>query len=206
MPEQRAKRTENAGASRADHLLGLLRLQSQENPPPALRERLELLSSRRLRNQETLLHLKPIFAVALIIVIGMAAVFVAHLRRPPLRQTKIEVTPPTAPIDRRPHAQPAALSPEPTLPATRHGLPKLKRYSPSQRMTVRLPYSDAAIDTGTDATIQVSMSQAELAALGFPMNTTLHDRRVVAELTLGDDGLPRAISVSLPLEVLKEKK
>jgi len=29
---------------------------------------------------------------------------------------------------------------------------------------------------------------------------------VVAELTLGDDGLPRAISVTLPLELVREKK
>ena len=50
------------------------------------------------------------------------------------------------------------------------------------------------------------MSQAELVSLGFPMNGTLHDGRVVAELTLGDDGLPRAISVTLPLELVREKK
>jgi hypothetical protein len=73
-------------------------------------------------------------------------------------------------------------------------------------MIVRLPYSDSAIITGTDATIRVSMSQAELMSLGFPINATLHDRRVVAELTLGDDGLPRAISVPLPLEIVREKK
>jgi hypothetical protein len=73
-------------------------------------------------------------------------------------------------------------------------------------MIVRLPYSNSAIDTGTDATIRVSMSQAELVSLGFPINTPLHDRQVVAELTLGDDGLPRAISVPLPLEVVREKK
>jgi hypothetical protein len=73
-------------------------------------------------------------------------------------------------------------------------------------MVVRLPYSNSVIDTGTDATIRVSMSQAELVSLGFPMNETFHDRRVVAELTLGDDGLPRAISVPLPLEVVREKK
>jgi hypothetical protein len=50
------------------------------------------------------------------------------------------------------------------------------------------------------------MSQAELVLLGFPINTPLQDRQVVAELTLGDDGLPRAISVPLPLEVVREKK
>jgi hypothetical protein len=73
-------------------------------------------------------------------------------------------------------------------------------------MVVRLPYSNSAIDNGTDATIRVSMSQAELVSLGFPMTATLHDRRVVADLTLGDDGLPRAISVPLPLEVVRENK
>jgi hypothetical protein len=73
-------------------------------------------------------------------------------------------------------------------------------------MTMRLPYSNSAIETGTDAIIRVSMSQSELLSLGFPINATVQDRRVVAELTLGDDGLPRAISLPLPLEVIKEKK
>lgn len=73
-------------------------------------------------------------------------------------------------------------------------------------MVLPLPYSNRAIDTGTDTTIQVSMSQAELLALGFPVNTTVHDRRVLADLTLGDDGLPRALSVPLPLEIVREKK
>ena len=69
-------------------------------------------------------------------------------------------------------------------------------------MVVNLPYSNTAIDTGTDATIRVSMSQTELESLGFPMNATLRDRRVLAELTLGDDGLPRSISLLLPLELV----
>jgi hypothetical protein len=73
-------------------------------------------------------------------------------------------------------------------------------------MTMRLPYSNNAIANGTDATIQVSMSQSELLSLGFPINATVQDRRIVAELTLGDDGLPRAISLPLPLEVVKERR
>jgi hypothetical protein len=213
--EQEAKRTGRAAASRVDNLLGLLSVLSQDDPPPALRGRLELLSSRRLRREVEsgvlahrarpgfLLRLEPVLAVAVLITIGMAAVFVTHFRRPAPLQPKIEsrVIPPSAPFDPGLGAPPPA-----TLPATRHSLRKLIQDNPSQRMTVRLPYSDAAIDTGTDATIRVSMSQAELASLGFPMNRTLYDRRVVAEVTLGDDGLPRAISVSLPLEVIKEKK
>ncbi len=206
--EQRSKHTSSADARRVDYLLRALSALSQDDPPPALRGRLELLSSRHLRNRPLLLRLKPVFALAPLVAIAITAVFTAHLRRPAPLQPKIEsrVAPPGALFDRALSAPPAAPSPESTLPATRHSLPKWTRNNTYQRMTVRLPYSDAAIDTGTDATIPVSMSQAELAALGFPINTTLHDRRVLAELTLGDDGLPRAISVSLPLEVVKEKK
>ena len=89
---------------------------------------------------------------------------------------------------------------------TSHSLPRLAQNTTARRMVVRLPYSNSAIDTGTDATIRVSMSQTELVSLGFPMNATLHDRRVIADLTLGDDGLPRSISVPLPMEVVKEKE
>ena len=50
----------------------------------------------------------------------------------------------------------------------------------------------------------LSISQSELVSLGFPINTTAQDRRIVAQLTLGDDGLPRAISdTPLPLEVME---
>jgi hypothetical protein len=73
-------------------------------------------------------------------------------------------------------------------------------------MTIQLPYSNSAIETGTYTTLRVSMSQSDLESLGFPINATIHDRRIAVELTLGDDGLPRAISLPLPLEVMKEKK
>jgi hypothetical protein len=71
---------------------------------------------------------------------------------------------------------------------------------------MRLPFSNSAINTGTDTTIRVAVSQAELLSMGFPVNTIVHDRRIVAELTLGDDGLPRAISLPLPIEVMKETR
>jgi hypothetical protein len=50
------------------------------------------------------------------------------------------------------------------------------------------------------------MSQSELLSLGFPLSATLHDQRIAADVTLGDDGLPRAISLPLPLELIKEEK
>jgi hypothetical protein len=75
-----------------------------------------------------------------------------------------------------------------------------------ERMTLQLPYSNSAIENGTQATIRVAMSQSDLLSLGFPVNATLQDRRIAADVTLGDDGLPRAISLPLPLETIQEKK
>ena len=215
MVEQRPTRTETADAPRMEYLLGLLRSLSQQDPPAALRDRLELLSYQRLRGgvepgrrldspQAGLRSwLRPAFAVALLIVIGSLAVLVVHVRQPGRLRAGIEsrVAPPKESFDpgtSAPSAVPGAevMSPNKS-PKRTHSLPRLAQNTTARRMVVRLPYSNSAIDTGTDATIRVSMSQAELVSLGFPLNATLHDRRVVAELTLGDDGLPRSISVPL---------
>jgi hypothetical protein len=221
MMEQQTKRPETVDVSRVDDLLGALKDLPPRDPSPALRERLELVSSARLKNgpapgrQRGGVHLslfpriRPAIAVALLVVIiGLVALFLAHLSKPePLRAgTQPSVASSIASVNGGIRIQPAARSPEARLPKTRHSPAKFEPSTVAQSMIVRLPYSDSAIITGTDTTIRVSMSQAELMSLGFPINEPLHDRRVVADLTLGDDGLPRAISVPLPLEVIKEKK
>jgi hypothetical protein len=119
---------------------------------------------------------------------------------------ELRVVPPKEPSSIGSAAVPVARGVEVKSTRPRHSLHSLPQNPIAQRMVVRLPYSNSAIDTGTDATIRVSMSQTDLVSLGFPMNATLHDRRVLAELTLGDDGLPRSISVPLPLQLVKEKK
>lgn len=219
MAEQRLDRAETAEAPRVEYLLGVLRGMPPEDPSPALRDRLELLSTKQLRGgaksgkqlgrarSGVLLWLRPAFVV-LLVAIGIGAAFVVHVRRTERLRARMQprVAPPNAAFSTGSRALPAAPSPEARLPETRHSLPKVAQNVTARQMVVRLPYSNNAINTGTDATIRVSMSQAELVSLGFPMNETLHDRRVVAELTLGDDGLPRAISVPLPLEVVREKK
>jgi hypothetical protein len=220
MVEQRPTRTETAEAPRMEYLLGALRSLSQQDPPPALRDRLRLLSYQRLRSGvepgrrlgSPRAGLRPwlrlAFAASLLIVIGSLAVLVVNIHRPERLRAGIalRVAPPKQPSS----IGTAALSAIPAKAVkplrTSHSLPTFAQNTTARRMVVRLPYSNSAIDTGTDATIRVSMSQTELVSLGFPMNATLHDRRVVAELTLGDDGLPRSISVPLPLEVVKEKK
>jgi hypothetical protein len=220
MLQQRPKPT--ADAPRVEYLLGVLRGVSPQGPPPALRDRLELLAVERLRGgsklgrrvlspQEGLRSwLRPAFVVALLIAIGTVAL-VGYVQQSESLRAGIELR----------VAQPGIAQPKETFsggtlsavpvavikpPKIRRGLPRLAQNTTARRMVVRLPYSNSAIDTGTDATLRVSMSQAELVSLGFPMNGTLHEGRVVAELTLGDDGLPRAISVTLPLELVREKK
>jgi hypothetical protein len=220
MVEQRPKRTETADAPRMEYLLGALRSMSQQDPPRALRDRLSLLSYQRLRGGVELGRrlgspraglrpwLRPALVAALLIVIGSLAVLVVNIHRSDRLRTGIElrVASPKEPSTIGAAARSAVAAEEVKPLRTSHALPRLAQNTTARRMVVRLPYSNSAIDTGTDATIRVSMSQTELVSLGFPMNATLHDRRVVAELTLGDDGLPRSISVPLPLEVVKEKK
>jgi hypothetical protein len=217
MMEQRSKRGEPADVSHVDYLLGALSRLSQHDPSPALRERLELLAAQRLRDTAGsgkrigtaplgfLSLLRPAFVAVLIIAIGIVLALVAHIRQPEHLQARIQsqIAPPKTPFSSGIHTQPEIPA---AKPKTRHSLStSVENFTP-RRMVVRLPYSNSAIDTGTDTTIRVSMSQTELVSLGFPMNATLPDRRVVAELTLGDDGLPRAISVPLPFEVIREKK
>ena len=220
MVEQRSTNTETTDASRMEYLLGALRTLSQRDPPPALRERLRLLSYQRLRTgveprrrlgsprAGLRSSLRPALVVALLTVIGFLALRVAYLyRSEPLRaRMELHVAPPKEPSSIKSAAVPVVRGIEGKSARPRHSLPSRPQNTIAQRMVVRLPYSNSAIDTGTDATIRVSMSQTELVSLGFPMNAMLQDRRVLAELTLGDDGLPRSISVPLPLQLVKEKK
>jgi hypothetical protein len=216
MSAQRLNRTGTENASRVDHLLGLLGNLSERDPSPTLRDRLAVLASRRLNeNSEYSVYrreckrLRTNLAAAAVAAIGLAMVLTIHFQK-----RELVLTDKTAKASRL-----AAPSPKNALqaaPASNLLIPrKLKAYrsqsapatpATTQHMTMRLPYSNSAIETGTDATIRVSMSQSELLSLGFPINTTVQDRRIAAELTLGDDGLPRAISLPLPLEVLKEEK
>lgn len=220
MSEQRLKPTESENISSVDDLLGVLRDVSQRDPSPDLRERLVALASRNLKESpgdakrlgsigpRGLAALTPVFAATLLVVAGFAVALVVHSRQhgPAQIDAGIRTSHPAVLAGRKEVAAPVAQR----IPG-KHLNVHRQRPAPAQpmsarRMTLRLPYSNSAIETGTDTTIKVSMSQSELVSLGFPINTTAQDRRIVAELTLGDDGLPRAISLPLPLEVMKEKK
>lgn len=220
MSEQQSKRTEAEDGSRVDDLLGLLGDLSQQSPSPALRERLGALAASRLsenpdhaaqlesEGRRKIAWLRPAFAAALLVAIGLTTVSVIHFRReePTQASKTTKVSHPAVASEYRSPITPAPRHPVAKQPRTHPSDPAFVPPSGARQMTMRLPYSNNAIQTGTDATIRVSMSQSELLSLGFPINATVPDSRIMAELTLGDDGLPRAISVPLPLEVMKEKQ
>jgi hypothetical protein len=45
----------------------------------------------------------------------------------------------------------------------------------------------------------VQISREELMALGYPIDDVAGDHKYLAEIALGDDGLPRSIRIPLPL-------
>jgi hypothetical protein len=214
--QERSMRNKPAEVSRVDDLLRLLGGLSQRAPSPALRARLSDLCSQRLqekhvaRQSPTFSWLGAAFAAILLAVLGLAGAWVIHLRRPQAKDTGAgnESIGPSLPISSGEgvHVASSAPLPAPSSPANPRSRPKLPPTPSVREMVLPLPYSNSSVDTGTGATIRVFMSQSELLSLGFPLNATLHDQRVVAELTLGDDGLPRAISLPLPLELIKEEK
>jgi len=77
-----------------------------------------------------------------------------------------------------------------------------KVLSEPASFNIELPYSNRVIANGTNTTISVAVSRDELVALGFPLGDTTGGGKFLAEIALGDDGLPRSIRVPLPLRSL----
>ncbi|MHB1958319.1 MAG: hypothetical protein ACYCO5_04735 [Acidobacteriaceae bacterium] len=200
-----------------DWLLESLKKAPVQDPSSAVKDRLNALYVQRLRESPAprvklagkrswlSFWLKPVAAIVLLMIVSIGGMFLVHLhqgrrlragnnpgvniqKEPPNNEarTASEVAVPKSPLRPNRHAQ----------------LAQMHSVNPTE-MIVRLPYSDNVIATGTSTTIEVSMSQSELVSLGFPLPQSLQNRRFIADLTLGDDGLPRAISLPLPLEVIK---
>jgi hypothetical protein len=95
--------------------------------------------------------------------------------------------------------QPPVLETQQVAPKTLP-LAKVKRHKQSnvvnpQPVFVRLPFSDPTLMAGTSVTIRLALSDAELLAMGIRPIETDPSRSYVADLVLGDDGLPRAIRI-----------
>jgi len=78
--------------------------------------------------------------------------------------------------------------------AKRHQRQHPKVANP-QPVFVRLPYSDPTVMMGTGVTVRLALSEAELLAMGVRPIESNPSESYVADLVLGDDGLPRAIRI-----------
>lgn len=218
MMERPSKRTGAEDTFHVEYLLECLKNLSHSSPSPALRERLSDLCSQRLQEtfalskkpqnglRKSLTWLGPMLAAILLIIIALVAVSTGWHgnRSKAVNRARGNLSGVTS--NNQTLATPVDPFSKSSLPQPRHAPSRPVQDTGRRRMMVRLPYSNSAIRTGTGATIQVSISQSELLSLGFPVNATVNDRRVVADVMLGDDGLPRAISLPLPPEVAKENK
>lgn len=203
MLRQSSERDEAAAASDVERLLALLQQEAKGDPSPTLRIRLEQMASAWLAGRRRLARrrftLRWAFAGMAGAVILAALLLALHADRHSdsaagTEARIIPLTAPSVPAVRREAVRRAA-SASMRKHAVQHTMSGTLQFD---RLVAALPYSDSAVATGTATTIQVSVSRDELMSLGFPANAMLEDRRVMAEVTLGDDGLPRAISVPLP--------
>lgn len=219
MQERESRILQTEISTVVDHLLAHLRSVTQHDPPPAIRERLARLSDQRLGIPPEISHghlvrrrwlPRMIRAAVCIFTAAIACTFIAEVylhRQTHLRFiNRAAVSSPANPESARaakapPTASSAAIS-------SHHRQIRPPRASTAQlsRIVIPLPYSDSAVATGTEVTVPVYLSQDQLISLGVPISPAVHDRPFVADLLLGDDGLPRAISVPLPPGVLAEKR
>jgi hypothetical protein len=198
-----------------EQLLDRLKRVEAQGPSPAIRNRLQSLHAERLRQAEVrdessrwrAFWLSPIVSFGVVSAVVVAGIgLVPHRWEQRQADTHAVIKSPAAtPADVGLAAATASGSKGAALVA-HHALHRVTKAPLPRRMVVQLPYSNSAIVTGTSTTVEVSMSLYELASLGFPLSGAKGDSRIVAELTLGDDGLPRSISLPLPLEGIKEKR
>jgi hypothetical protein len=198
-----------------EQLLDWLKRVEGQGPSPAVRNRLQSLHAERLRQAEVrdessrwrVFWLSPIVSFGVVTAVVVAGIWLApHRWEQRQADTHAVIQSPAAtPADVGLAAAAASHSKGAALVA-HHALHRVTKAPSPQRMVVQLPYSNSAIATGTSTTVEVSMSQYELASVGFPVSGAKGDSHIVAELTLGDDGLPRSISLPLPLEGIKEKR
>jgi hypothetical protein len=107
----------------------------------------------------------------------------------PMSKTLAPANPPAQPVLETHRLMPKPLTP---VKVMRHQHPK---NADPQPVFVRLPFSDPTLMTGTSVTIRLALSDAELLAMGVRPIDSNPSGSYVADLVLGDDGLPRAIRI-----------
>jgi hypothetical protein len=100
-----------------------------------------------------------------------------------------------------PEPKPTVLEPRPSssepkpLPSAKAKPRRRTNAANPQPVFVTLPFSDPILMSGTSVTIRLALSEAELLAMGVRPIESNPSGSYVADLVLGDDGLPRAIRI-----------
>ena len=99
-----------------------------------------------------------------------------------------------------PEPKPIVLEPQSsshpkTLPSAKAKPHQRANAANPQPVFVTLPFSDPTLMSGTSVTIRLALSEAELLAMGVRPIESNSSGSYVADLVLGDDGLPRAIRI-----------
>lgn len=194
-----------------EHLLRLLKEVSSQDPPIRLRERIVEMSSVQIKPKPLFPFFGWEFAKAnpwlLMVSTAAAALVIAAILNviyhpiPPDILT-VRVMTPSAP---RVMSVPSETLGAPRIRRNRRRRSNVKTaHILNDRLTLLLPYSDANVSTGTTTMVRISIPQSQLIALGLPLPASVANSRIVADVALGDDGMPKAISLPLPLQIVKE--
>lgn len=182
-------------SSELSHVDALMRKLAEVSPRQApQRVRLHMEHAvRRYRSSQSLLTKRWLLAAAALFLVLAAAVGAIISKRSGHTDPISEVVAPVEPQPPRLLEPQRAIPKTPSRPKTkRHQQPKIANPQP---FFVRLPFSDPALMSGTSLTVRLALSEAELLAMGVRPIETDPSRSYVADLILGDDGLPRAIRI-----------
>jgi hypothetical protein len=187
--------------SRLDAQLQRLAHESPREAPLSVRRHIQgLIQQHRYRKPSlTDRWLLPLAGLASALLVVVAAVWLINaisnrragtdrISAGPVTSRR-ELEPPAAIDIQKPSA---ASQPRATRVKERHGPLPLRNQPPA---FVALPFSDPALANGTNVTIRMTFSDAQLLALGVAPDQDKRKQFYVADVVLGDDGLPRAIRV-----------
>jgi hypothetical protein len=194
------------GTSEIDALLRRLGDESPREAPLSVRQHLRGVIQRHSSPDEPvrLLPAAGIAATLLVAVVGILAISGRSHRTakndPALSIPAVSNREPGSPVatnTQRPATAPPA---QPAKLRKRHRSVPVR----SPRLPfVALPFSDPTLANGTNVTIRLALSDAELLALGVAPDENKRGQLYVADVVLGDDGLPRAIRLLANLSAIQ---
>lgn len=218
MSRARKRAAENAMALSVESLLSLLKHRMQHEPPPILRERLKQMSSQRLAGTASIRQLRTghqnkrvtrtrkllycsTAGIALALILGGATRLLLKSGHHP--EAAGHTSNKSLSVQRREIAGRSMSKSLIKKPQESYitGAAKGSNYG-STRLIIPLPYSNRFVTSGGNSAVRITVSQAELMSFGVPVNPRPDRPRYIADLLLGADGLPRALSVPLPLKVV----